>query len=125
MPSLYPEWNRLQEILATIKAQGFKSLSSEEIFEFGRLYRRACAELAFQRTHEADPPRLAFLNDMVGQCYAYVYVAPARPWPSVGRFFTADFPRAVRRHALLILLATLVSLVPAASAISSPGMTRR
>jgi len=113
MPSLFPEWDRLREILATIHAQGFKSLSSEEIFEFGRLYRRACAELAFQRTHEADLPRLTFLNDLVGQCYAFVYVAPTHSWPSVWRFFTEGFPRAVRRHALLILLATLISLIPA------------
>ncbi len=113
MPSLYPEWNRLQEILANIQTAGLQSLSSRKIFEFGRLYRRACGELAYQRTHEADQPRLAFLNDLVGQCYAYVYVAPVRPWPNMGRFFTVDFPCAVRRHALMILFATLISLIPA------------
>jgi len=114
MPSNYPEWNRLLEILSVVKTSGFKELGTEEIVEFGRLYRRAASELAFQRTHEADPQRLAFLNDLVGQCYAQVYVAPHRPWPSIPRFFTTDFPRAIRRNALLIIIAVLISLIPAA-----------
>jgi len=32
----------------------------------------------------------------------------------VGRFFTVDFPRAIRRHLLWVLLATMISLVPGA-----------
>lgn len=114
MANSYPEWNRLQEILAMVKTSGFKHLDAEEIDEFGRLYRRASSELAYHRTREADPRKLEFLNDLVGQCYAQVYVAPQRPWPSVRRFFFADFPRAVRRHAIMILIAVAVSLIPAA-----------
>jgi uncharacterized membrane protein SpoIIM required for sporulation len=113
MPNPYPEWDRLQEILKVVKAEGFARLGAEEIIEFGKLYRRAASELAYHRTHEAEPARVAFLNDLVGQCYPYVYTAPRRPWPSVKRFFAADFPRAMRRHARLILLAFLVSMIPA------------
>lgn len=113
MEHAYPEWQRLQDILARIKAEGFEALQADEIIEFGKLYRRAMAELAFQRMHEADPKRLAFLNELTAQSYPYVYVAPRRPWPSVGRFFAADFPRAFRQHFPWILLATLLSLIPA------------
>jgi uncharacterized membrane protein SpoIIM required for sporulation len=113
MAQTYPEWKRLVDLLEIISAQGFDRLEADEIIEFGKLYRRAAAELSFHRTHEADPLRVAFLNDLLGRCYPYVYTAPRKPWPSVARFFTEDFPRAVRRHFGWILLATLVSLIPA------------
>lgn len=110
----YPEWERLQAILAVIGRQGCGALQAAELIEFGKLYRRAATELAFQRAHGADAARLAFLNDLVGRCYPHVYVAPHTPWPSVARFFTTDFPCAIRRHLGWILLATLAALIPAA-----------
>jgi uncharacterized membrane protein SpoIIM required for sporulation len=113
MAADYPEWQRLREILGRIKADGFDRLSAEEIVEFGKWYRRASVELSFQRSRGADAPRVAFLNDLVGQCYAYVYVAPHRPWPSVVRFFAADFPRTFRKQAVLMTLAALLFFVPA------------
>jgi len=113
MAAEYPEWQRLREILARIKAEGFDRLSADEIIEFGKWYRRASVELSFQRTRGADAPRVAFLNDLVGQCYAHVYTAPRRPWPSVVRFFAADFPRTFRKHAILMTLAALLLFVPA------------
>lgn len=109
----YPEWQRLQEILELITARGFSGLTADEIIEFGKLYRRASTELSFQRMRGIDLPRLTFLNGLVGKCYAHVYVAPHRPWPSASRFFAADFPRAFRRHAVWMLLAVLVMLIPA------------
>lgn len=112
MAQSYPEWKRLVDLLEIISAQGFDRLEAEEIIEFGKLYRRAAAELSFHRTHEADPMRVAFLNDLLGRCYPYVYTAPRKPWPSVVRFFTTDFPQAVRRNFGWILLATIISLIP-------------
>lgn len=112
MAADYPEWQRLREILARIKAEGFDRLSAEEIIEFGKWYRRASVELSFQRSRDADAARIAFLNDLVGQCYAYVYTAPRRPWPSVLRFFTTDFPRTFRKHAVLMIIAALLFFVP-------------
>ncbi|HOF88627.1 MAG TPA: stage II sporulation protein M [Armatimonadota bacterium] len=114
MAQTYPEWKRLVDLLEIVSSQGFDRLEADEIIEFGKLYRRAAAELSFHRTHEADPLRVAFLNDLLGRCYPYVYTAPRTPWPSAARFFAADFPRAVRRHFGWILLATMLSLIPAA-----------
>jgi len=113
MAAEYPEWQRLREILARIKAEGFDRLTADEIIEFGKWYRRASVELSFQRSRGADATRVAFLNDLVGQCYAYVYTAPRRPWPSVAHFFAADFPRTFRKHAILMTLAALLFFVPA------------
>lgn len=113
MVNSYPEWNRLEELLASVNGRGIDQLPAGEILEFGRHYRRASAELAFHRTHEADPQQLAYLNDLVGRCYPHVYVAPRRPLPGVLRFFTVEFPRAFRRHGLLILIAFLISMLPA------------
>jgi len=113
MAADYPEWQRLREILARIKAEGFDRLTAEEIIEFGKWYRRASVELSFQRSRGADAPRVAFLNDLVGQCYTYVYTAPRRPWPSLLRFVTADFPRTFRKCGIFMLLAALLLFVPA------------
>ncbi|MHB0938657.1 MAG: stage II sporulation protein M [Armatimonadota bacterium] len=112
MAADYPEWQRLREILARIKAEGFDRLTAEEIIEFGKWYRRAAVELSFHRSRGADAPRVAFLNDLVGQCYAYVYTAPRRPWPSLLRFLTADFPRTFRKQGIFMLIAALLLLVP-------------
>lgn len=109
----YPEWQRPLDLLGRIASEGFDRLSADEIIEFGKWYRRAAVELAYQRTRGADPERIAFLNDLVGRCYAYVYVAPHRPLPSVLRFFTAEFPRAFRRHGLWMLISALVFFLPA------------
>jgi uncharacterized membrane protein SpoIIM required for sporulation len=109
----YPEWKRLEDLYHLIRTGGFRPLEAKEIIEFGKLYRRATTELSFHRRHEADPERLAYLNDLVGRCYPFVYVAPRRPWPSVGRFFSTDFPCTLRRNLLWVLLATLITLIPA------------
>jgi len=113
MAAEYPEWQRLREILARIRAEGFDRLSADEIIEFGKWYRRASVELSFQRSRGADAPRVAFLNDLVGQCYSQVYTAPRRPWPSVIRFFVADFPRTFRKYSVFMTLAALLFFVPA------------
>jgi len=112
MATTYPEWTRLEELLTIVQAEGFTRLEADEIIEFGKLYRRAAAELAFSRTHEADPARQVYLNDLLGRCYPYVYAAPRRPWPSFLRFYTVDFPHTLRRHSLWVLLAVLLSIIP-------------
>ena len=109
----YPEWQRLRELLARIKAEGFSRLSAEEIIEFGKWYRRVAAELSYQRTRDADPARIAFLNNLYGECYAYVYTGQRHPWPSVVRFFTVDFPRTYRKHAIWMVIAMLAMMIPA------------
>lgn len=113
MPQLFPEWNRLEQLLDAIKQRGVARLPAEEIIEFGQLYRRAAAELSLNQTHEANIERLNYLNDLVGRCYPHVYTAKRSPLPSVLRFFTSDFPRTLRRYSLFLLLATAISLLPA------------
>ncbi|HEX2948915.1 MAG TPA: stage II sporulation protein M [Armatimonadota bacterium] len=113
MANAFGEWDRLEFLLTAIKGRGIEGLPADDILEFGRLYRRASAELSFQRGHEMDPARLAYLNDLVGQCYPYIYTVPRRPWPSVRQFFTQEFPHAFRRHFLWVLLAFLITMVPA------------
>ena len=114
MVHTYPEWRRLEELLDAITARGIARLHPAEILEFGRLYRRAAAELSLNRTHEADLDRLTYLNDLVGQCYPHVYTPARTPLPSIGRFFTHEFPATLRRYSLFVILATCISLLPAA-----------
>lgn len=112
MQLAYPEWLRLEALIEKITSQGITQLPPDEILEFGRLYRQAAAELAFQRAQATDRDRLRYLNDLLGRCYPHVYSAPRHPWPSLRLFFQADFPRAFRRHFHWTLLAFLISMLP-------------
>lgn len=109
----YQEWQRLADLLAAVKVGGFAKLESAEILEFGRQYRRAAAELSFQRSRQVDPERVIFLNDLVGECYPFIYVSPRRPWPSISKFYLQEFPRAIRQHFIWVLIAFMVSMIPA------------
>lgn len=113
MSEIFPEWNRLEQLLDAIKQRGVSHLPAGEIIEFGQLYRRAAAELSLNQSHETNFERLAYLNDLVGRCYPHVYTSKRTPLPSAAHFFTTDFPQTLRRFSLFLLLATLISLLPA------------
>ena len=72
------QWQRLAEILDQIDRQGLQGLSSDELLEFGKLYRRAASELSFMRAHGLDPNLTNSLNQLVGRAYGHVYRAETK-----------------------------------------------
>ncbi len=106
-------WQRLQELEDRAMRSGLRRLSSEEVLELGRLYRRAAADLSQARSLGLDPREASLLNGLVGRAYGLIYTPERGGAASVAEFFTREFPRCFRRNFLFIAAAFLVSVVGA------------
>jgi uncharacterized membrane protein SpoIIM required for sporulation len=108
------QWERLSELVERASSlRGLRGLREADLIEFGRLYRRAAAELSHARSHGTDSSQLEYLNWLVGRAYALLYVSDSRGLSSVPRFFTHELPQTIRRHAGTMALATALFLGPA------------
>jgi uncharacterized membrane protein SpoIIM required for sporulation len=91
-------WKRLQELEDRAMQTGLRRMTSEEVLELGRLYRRAAADLAQSRSLGLDPREAALLNGLVGRAYGLIYTPERGGAASVVEFFTREFPRCFRRN---------------------------
>lgn len=107
-------WDRLAQ-LAGHAERGVSRLDSAELDELVRLYQRVATHLSYARTEFRDPALVAKLSRLVGRAGAVVYGSRPRTLRSAGRFFTVTFPAAVWSARQFVLVATLVSLLPAAA----------
>lgn len=105
------QWQKLAEILDQIDRRGLQALSSPELLEFGRLYRRAASDLSFARAHGLDPNITQYLNQLVGRAYGHVYIAESKGFSALPRFFLSDFPATVRRLWPFVVGATAICLI--------------
>ena len=102
---------RLAELVdKAAQVRGLHGLSEEELLEFGRLYRRASSALSFARSYGLDEAEITRLNSLVGQAYGLLYVSAPVGLGSVGRFFSAELPQALRRHGRLFALCAAIFL---------------
>lgn len=94
------DWERLDSIVrrAVQSSAGVKRLSREEVREFGPLYRRVAADLAYSRTQGASENLAGYLNDLVAAAHALLYATDRRSWHGLARFFAAELPRTFRRR---------------------------
>jgi uncharacterized membrane protein SpoIIM required for sporulation len=112
---------RLEDLVRRAsRLRGLRGLSEAELLEFGRLYRRAASDLSHARAYSYDAAEVERLNWLVGRAYGLLYVSESRGWSGVLRFFRAEFPRTLRRHAKLVALC--VGLF-AASALAGLALT--
>src|SRR5687768_11154909 len=84
-------WQRLQELEDRAVHGGLRRLSSDEVLELGRLYRRAASDLAQARTLGLDPREVTWLSSLVGRAYGLIYTPERGGAASVGAFFTREF----------------------------------
>src|SRR5207245_2750038 len=101
-------WQRLRELEDRALQSGLRHLSSEEVLELGRLYRRAAADLSQARSLGLDPAEISLLNGLVGRAYGLIYTPARGGAASVVQFFTREFPRCFRRNFGFIAAAFLV-----------------
>jgi uncharacterized membrane protein SpoIIM required for sporulation len=130
-------WTRLDSILQHVERNSLKTLSSDDIREFGLLYRQAAADLSAARADDSSRTLEAYLNQLVSRAHNYIYsglkMSPATVW----EFLIHGYPRTFRRllpytaAALLLfltgaLLGTLVTLTRPAFmyAMLGPGMVQ-
>jgi uncharacterized membrane protein SpoIIM required for sporulation len=107
-----PVWDRLGQL--TVRAQrGAGRLNAAELEELVQLYQRVATHLSYARTHYRDPALTAKLSGLVARSGAVVYGARPRTLRAVGRFFAVTFPAALWHIRWFVVVATLVSVLPA------------
>ncbi|MBI1730610.1 stage II sporulation protein M [Candidatus Acetothermia bacterium] len=94
------QWEELSSLLSQIEKMGLKSLSQEQVLEFGRLYRRAASDLSYAQAHGLDPNERRYLNALLGRVYGYIYHNDSKRFTAKKffHFFWVEFPAAVRKE---------------------------
>jgi uncharacterized membrane protein SpoIIM required for sporulation len=106
-------WTRLAELIAATDRRGLRALNAVELDEFGRLYRRAAADLASARSRATDPRAVAYLNGLVGRAHGLIYGGRTRKRLNLREFFFAAIPRTFRASWRYSAVAFLVCALPA------------
>jgi uncharacterized membrane protein SpoIIM required for sporulation len=112
-----PGWERLEELLARASRGGLRSLRAGELFELGRLYRRATSDLAYAQGRGFDERVIHYLNRLVARGHAYVYAGTVESGRArIATFFSRTFPVEFRRSFAFIGTCIALTVVWAAVA---------
>lgn len=126
-------WERLSSLVSSASNKGLSSLSAEELYELGRLYRTATSDLAIAQRDYANHRVVDYLNTLVAQTHGVIYRTRSTTGQQFLRFFTHSFPQAFRstwRYSLaaflMMFLPTLLAFFftwrdPAAGTVFLPG----
>jgi uncharacterized membrane protein SpoIIM required for sporulation len=91
-------WERLDALLRRVERRGVATLSPDEIYELGRLYRATTSDLAYAQGRGFDRALLEYLNRSVARAHAQVYArAPQSGTKRIADFYAVTFPREFRR----------------------------
>jgi hypothetical protein len=91
-------WQRLEELLDMQGVRGVRSLSRLEVREFGKLYRRAAADLAIARAETRDPKLINYLNSLVIRAHGRIYRSESDGAGVIAKFFAEELPQTWRRN---------------------------
>jgi uncharacterized membrane protein SpoIIM required for sporulation len=104
-------WQRLDALLKRIERSGVRTLSPDEIFELGRLYRATTSDLAYAGGRGFDHSLLEYLNRTVARAHAYVYArAPESSMRRIADFYARVFPQEFRRSLPYVAICTAITL---------------
>lgn len=122
-----PNWQRLEQLLAKAQSARLQSLTADELYELGRLYRQATSDLAMARRDFPQHRVTEFLNGLVGRAHGAIYRNEATTWGRLRDFVLVTLPQTWRATLPFTIVAFLFFAVPAliAFAVSfRPGMER-
>jgi uncharacterized membrane protein SpoIIM required for sporulation len=122
-----PDWERLENLLEVINAQGLRALKSQQILTLGSLYRSVSADLSRSRANNAGEQIIDYLNSLTSRAHNIVYVLPPMKFQDVLNFFIFEFPQTFRNYFPQFLVAFFVFWIGAAIAMTTvhidPGNT--
>jgi uncharacterized membrane protein SpoIIM required for sporulation len=101
-------WDRLEAAARQAESSGLKTLSADELREFGLLYRQAAADLSAVRSDAGSRTLEAYLNKLVSRAHNFVYSGSEMSARSVWRFMAFEYPRIFRRLFRYTAAATLL-----------------
>ncbi len=107
------KWKRLEELTARASRLRLRSLSGEEVREFGQLYRRTAADLAIAREEVRDQRLVNYLNHLVARAHGAIYRSESSGFGVFVSFFRYEFPAVFRSTFYYTLTAFLVFIVAA------------
>jgi uncharacterized membrane protein SpoIIM required for sporulation len=90
------QWQRLEELLSKLERGAGRKLSDDEVIEIPVLYRAALSSLSVARAVSLDKGLIDYLESLCARAYFIVYGARTRLTERLARFFSYDWPNAVR-----------------------------
>lgn len=90
------DWARLEELLRRAEGGSVKRLSDEDLLELPILYRSALSALSVARATSLDMALIAYLEGLCTRAYFFVYGVRTSFGQRAMRFFTDDWPAAIR-----------------------------
>ncbi len=106
-----PTWEQLDALVRRTQRRGVRSLSLDEIFELGRLYRAVTSDLAYAQGRGYDRSLLEYLNRSVARAHAQVYArAPESGMSRIADFYTRAFPQEFRRSLPYFTICTAITV---------------
>lgn len=104
-------WEQLDGVLRRIERRGVRSLTPEQIAEFGRLYRATTSDLAYAKGSGYDSALLEYLNRSVARAHAHVYERVSESgFARIADFYARAFPQEFRRSLSYIAICTAITL---------------
>lgn len=100
-----PQWRRFEALLDRLDRAGASSVPLSDLRDMGALYRMVISDLARAQASPEFQHVVPYLNSLAQRGHGRVYTAPPTRGQDVLNFLVRDFPRCVRRHAGLVLLA--------------------
>ncbi len=85
-----------------------KRISAEEIENIPSLYRKICHHLAMAKLRMYSPYLISRLNRIVLNGHSVFYKSRAGIISNLSRFLLIDFPQAIRRDKMFVLLSSLI-----------------
>src|SRR6185295_10402636 len=107
------KWKRLEELTSRASRLRLRSLTGEEVREFGQLYRRAAADLAIAREEVRDQRLVNYLNHLVGRAHGAIYRSESSGFGVFISFLRYEFPAVFRKTFAYTFTAFLTFLLAA------------
>ena len=107
------QWEAFHTVATRVERTGVGALPPGEIPAFAARYREIAADLARARTYGVDARVVEYLERLVSAGHNALYRARGRSRPPLGRYLLQDFPAAVVQSWRYVVLAFLLTAVPA------------
>lgn len=108
------DWARLDALVTRVEKRSVRALGDDDLLALPLLYRIALSSLAAARATSLDRALVSYLEQLCTRAYFLLYGPPGSAWAQLARFFSHDWPAAVRalwRETLAALLLTVAAAV--------------
>ncbi|MBS2023719.1 MAG: stage II sporulation protein M [Deltaproteobacteria bacterium] len=109
-------WRALEELLGTLESSGARSLRVRELRRLATLHRAALSSLSVARAIALDRNLLDYLENLAARSHCAIHRGGESLLEGLDRFFSREFPSAVRALKWQLALASLLFVLGTAIA---------